>query len=337
MSKRILGMLLVFAMLLPGTAWAAENTEPYRITVNLEKNIVTIYGKDTAGEYTRPEKAFYCSAGQGTPTGTFRTTDKYDWRPLFGGVYGQYATRITGHILFHSVPYFEQDKSTLAYEEYNKLGMEASSGCIRLTAADAEWIYEHCPSGTVVEMYRGYRAEPIQPAAPPRIDPADVRRGWDPTDTDPDNPWMEKPEGATKEPENAAEEPAAKEPENAAKEPTAKEPEEEMPAPEQMTLTKGAAWPLTGYRIEGDCYLTAQNAKQAFAHMGLTLIFPRQEEGREPEVRYNRGLYHAQGREIAGEYYFSLRALAGITGVEITRTPRGGFSLWRQGEEMRIE
>lgn len=323
MKKRILGMLLIAAMLLPGTVWAAENTEPYRITVNLAKNIVTVYGKDEAGEYTRPEKAFPCSVGAATPTGTFRTTDKYVWRPLFGGVYGQYATRITGHILFHSVPYFKQDKSTLEYEEYNKLGQEASAGCIRLAAADAKWIYDNCPSRTTVEMYRDGRAEPLEPQAPQKIDTADARRGWDPTDPDPENPWAEQ---------------AAEGQETGAAEgqPTQEAAEEKTPAPERLALTKGATWTLSGYRMDGDCYMTAQDAKQAFAHMGLTLVFPQQKDGEEPTVRYNRGLYRAQGKEIGGEYYFSLRALAGITGVEVTRTPEGGFSFWRHSEEIRL-
>lgn len=149
MHKKILGIFLAAVLLLPCAASAKESdTCPYRITVNLTDNIVTIYEKDSAGRYTTPDRAFVCSAGSYTPEGTFRTTNKYIWRPLFGDVYGQYATRITGSILFHSVPYLKQDKNTLEYDEYNKLGTTASAGCIRLTAADAKWIYDNCPSGT---------------------------------------------------------------------------------------------------------------------------------------------------------------------------------------------
>ena len=136
---------------------------PYYITVNLTDNIVTVYEQNASGAFTVPKKAFVCSGGWGTPEGTFRTTDKYTWRILFGNVYGQYATRINGHILFHSVPYFKKDKGTLEYEEYNKLGETASAGCIRLTAADAKWIYDNCPVGTTVRMYRGEVKEPLQP------------------------------------------------------------------------------------------------------------------------------------------------------------------------------
>lgn len=181
-------MLAVFFCLCIGaqTAFAAQAPR-YRVTVNTAQNIVTVYEKTEAGE--KALSAFVCSVGEGTPHGTFYTTDQYRWRLLFGDVYGQYATRITGHILFHSVPYTEQSPDTLEYEEYNKLGTTASMGCIRLTVEDAKWIYENCPAGTEVTIFASEQAEPLTPEAPQKIDPADERRGWDPTDDDPMNPW----------------------------------------------------------------------------------------------------------------------------------------------------
>ena len=80
MKKRSLG-ILVFCLLLfglCGTAFAAEKTKsPYYITVNLTANVVTVYEKDAAGNYTVPIKAFRCSGGTDTPEGTFRTSAKY--------------------------------------------------------------------------------------------------------------------------------------------------------------------------------------------------------------------------------------------------------------------
>ena len=192
MKKKLIG-LLIFCLLFSGfgiNAFAAETkTYPYYITVNLTENIVTVYEKDHAGNYTVPAKAFLCSGGAYTPEGTFRTSAKYEWRPLFGDVWGRYATRITGHILFHSVPYFEKDKTTLEYEEYNKLGTQASAGCIRLNVEDVKWIYDNCPVGTTVKMYRGNKKEPLQPAPLQRINVKDtLSRGWDPVDPDPANP-----------------------------------------------------------------------------------------------------------------------------------------------------
>ena len=81
----------------------------YYIRINRKQNCVTIYTQDEEGEYTVPYKAMVCSTGlyNATPRGTYQISTKYLWRELYGGVYGQYATRIHGGILFHSVPYYK--------------------------------------------------------------------------------------------------------------------------------------------------------------------------------------------------------------------------------------
>ena len=133
----------------------ADNGQPYYVKVNRQQNVVTVYALDSDGYYTKPVKAMVCSVGKddGTPTGTYETSDKHTWCSLVGGVYGQYAYRIDGQIMFHSVPYYSMNKGDLETEEYNKLGEAASLGCIRLAVADAKWIYDNCPSGTLVTIY----------------------------------------------------------------------------------------------------------------------------------------------------------------------------------------
>lgn len=170
-----------------------QSDNPYYIKVNRTQNIVIIYTKDSNGGYTVPYKAMVCSVGMNnaTPTGTYNTTDKYTWRLLSGNVYGQYATRITGHYLFHSVPYVTQNKADLEYDEFNKLGEAASLGCIRLSVEDAKWIYDNCPKGTTVTIYDSNEPEPLAKPTPIRIDTNDSRRVWDPTDPDPSNPWKQ--------------------------------------------------------------------------------------------------------------------------------------------------
>ena len=165
-----------------------NNKFPYYIKINRLQNVVMVYGLEN-GEYSKLVKTFVCSTGTATPTGTFKTTDKYTWRALVGGVYGQYATRITGSILFHSVPYFTQSKSNLEYEEYNKLGTKASKGCIRLSVIDSKWIYDNCPKGTTVTIYDSNSLDGITKPSPIKIDVNNPNKGWDPTDPDPNNPW----------------------------------------------------------------------------------------------------------------------------------------------------
>lgn len=167
-----------------------DSAYPYYIRINRALNTVTVYMLDADGKYTVPLKAMVCSTGTATPLGTYHTTVKYRWRALYGGVYGQYATRIVGSILFHSVPYYTQNPGNLEYLEYNKLGTAASMGCIRLCVRDVKWIYDNCPIGTAVEIYDdAQNPGPLGKPVPLTIDTNSKNRGWDPTDPNPDNPW----------------------------------------------------------------------------------------------------------------------------------------------------
>lgn len=169
----------------------SDNGCPYYIKVNRLQNTVTIYSLDTSGRYTVPVKAMICSVGKedGTPVGTFQTSDQHTWCALVGGVYGQYAYRIDGPIMFHSVPYYSMNKDDLETEEYNKLGEAASLGCVRLSVSDAKWIYDNCPSGTIVTIYDSEYAGPLGKPAAETLNVNDRRSGWDPTDPDIENPW----------------------------------------------------------------------------------------------------------------------------------------------------
>ncbi len=168
-----------------------KDKNTYYIKINNKANVVTIYKKDSKGKYTEPVKAMLCSIGTATPqSGVYRTSDMYTWRLLQGDVYGQYAVRITGHILFHSVPYEKRAKDTLEWWEYDKLGTDASLGCIRLTVEDAKWIYDNCPKGTQVEFYYSSDPGPLGKPTAKKISSYDEDlKNWDPTDPDPKNPW----------------------------------------------------------------------------------------------------------------------------------------------------
>ena len=166
------------------------STAQYYIKINYTSNVVTIYTKDAEGNYTVPVKALVCSTGVATPTsGVYKMSNKYRWHLLNGGVYGQYCTRITGHILFHSVPYSTNAPDSLKYTAYDKLGTKASAGCIRLTVQDAMWIYNNCPSGTYVEFYGASDPGPLGKPSARKISSNVECRNWDPTDPDPKNPW----------------------------------------------------------------------------------------------------------------------------------------------------
>ncbi|MDD4370876.1 MAG: L,D-transpeptidase [Anaerostipes sp.] len=168
----------------------AANTK-YWIKVNKQANVATAY-KLVNGKY-KPVKAMLVSCGgSNTPSGTYYTPAKYRWKTLMGPSYGQYSTRITGGILFHSVWYYSHSKASQATKEFNKLGKTASHGCVRLSVADAKWIYDNCPIGTKVTIYSS--SNPGALGKPKGIKVSTSRKMyWDPTDPDPKNPYAKKP------------------------------------------------------------------------------------------------------------------------------------------------
>ena len=169
-----------------------NNTTPYYIKVNYGAQVVTIYGKDANGDYTVPVKAMVCSTGTSTPkSGVYSIPGRWTWGTLFGNVYGQYCVKITGNILFHSVPYLRKgDHASLEYWEYDKLGTAASAGCVRLKVEDLIWLYNNCANGTKVEFYSSSNPGPLGKPSTKKISSyPDYLRNWDPTDPNPNNPW----------------------------------------------------------------------------------------------------------------------------------------------------
>ena len=154
--------------------------DSYFISVNREKNQVMIFAKDGDNGYTIPVKSFVCSVGlnNSTITGTYSTTDMYEWRELVGHTYGQYAVRIHGPYLFHSVPGSAMNKYSISASEFNKLGEPASHGCVRLCVRDAKWIYDHCKRGTVVTI----SDTAYMPFDKPVMTKIPEGQNWDPTD-----------------------------------------------------------------------------------------------------------------------------------------------------------
>lgn len=173
---------------------ASNDTRPdYILYVNRALNCITVKQKNPDGTLT-PVKAMVCSCGREgseTPEGVFKTSAYYEWRKMVDSTYGRYAVRFNGGILFHSVPYIEDSPNTLEWEEYNKLGENASLGCVRLSVKDAKWIFDNCKRGTEVVIYSDSETagELGKPTAI-KIEESSPYRTWDPTDADVNNPWL---------------------------------------------------------------------------------------------------------------------------------------------------
>lgn len=202
-------ILLLTGMLFTGTGWTDEvfaaddvaavktaynGKSPYYVMVNRQMNTVTVYGVGDDGKYSVPVKAMIASCGRSghaTPTGTFSTPNqRYTWRLMVDGSYAQYASRINGGIMFHSICYTTTKKNAMITSEYDSLGNVASLGCVRLQTIDAKWIYDNCPTGTLVTVYDSSYAGALgkpQKAVASVADSANST--WDPTDPDSANPW----------------------------------------------------------------------------------------------------------------------------------------------------
>ena len=196
--KKLVSVLLAFVMIVSGISFSgidAKAAGEYTIHVNRITNIMKVTRVNSKGQ-TVIEKVFPCSTGRKgyiTPPGEYKTFGYYEWKKMVGDVWARYAVTFSTQgkgLLIHSVPYYQKDMSTLESAEFNKLGSPASSGCIRLSVADAKWIYENCKHGTRVHVYEDPNEKTPMPL---RLEiPLDSKnKGWDPTGTfDAGNPWV---------------------------------------------------------------------------------------------------------------------------------------------------
>ena len=139
---------------------------PFAMTVDVTNQVTTVYGRDENGEYTVPVRRMLCSTGTKA-----NPSDVGDWVlngrharwcvfPKWGNSYARYWTRINASIAFHSVIYTAVDLDAMKTSSYKALGSRASHGCIRLTVADAKWVYENIGAGTVVSIREDLPADP---------------------------------------------------------------------------------------------------------------------------------------------------------------------------------
>ncbi len=130
---------------------------PFAVTVDVNNQVTTVYGRDENGEYTVVVRQMLCSTGTKSYPSDVGDwvlngrTARWCYFPRWGG-HAQYWTRINSSIAFHSVIYNSVNTMDLSVSSYNNLGKRVSHGCIRLTVADAKWIYDNVGEGTVVTI-----------------------------------------------------------------------------------------------------------------------------------------------------------------------------------------
>lgn len=176
------------------------------IEVNRAACVVTFYLYDSETQkYDIPIKSATVSVGRDTstvagagalniqssftPIGTFSICSngaavKYSLKPMHepdgSTVYARWCSHIVGNVYFHAIAVGSQSHYAVRPYAYNKLGGPASAGCIRMTVADAKWLYDYAPAGTTVKIVTGSSSNPGPYGKPGVIKINGVN--YDPTD-----------------------------------------------------------------------------------------------------------------------------------------------------------
>lgn len=144
---------------------------PYFVEVDVNNQLIKVYGLDDEGKYTRIEKIFTCSTGTtsypsevGTHVITGRRARWAEF-PNWGGGKARWWLRINSDIAFHSIIYNSYDLKSVNMKAVRALGRRASHGCIRLTVADAKWMYDYIGKGTEVYIHEDAPLDPELKAA----------------------------------------------------------------------------------------------------------------------------------------------------------------------------
>lgn len=102
--------------------------------------------------------------GKTTPTGNFKIQGASGGRKAklrtakmsSGKSYAEYLCRFHGGKCMHTVPYSKrQTQGMVNKAEFNKLGTPRSAGCVRMPNKMAKYIYNNCPIGTPVIVFKG--------------------------------------------------------------------------------------------------------------------------------------------------------------------------------------
>ena len=141
---------------------------PYFFEVDVANQAVKVwkYNRSTK-DYSDLDRAFICATGTKrypSPLGTFTLSGRRAAHckfPTWGGGEARWWTKITDEIAFHSVLYGDSSNDfSLKVSSFKGLGNRGSHGCIRLTVADAQWIYENAKAGMKVWIHDDAKADP---------------------------------------------------------------------------------------------------------------------------------------------------------------------------------
>ena len=166
-----------------------SGTSPYFLYVEKGSFTFTVYGKNADGnyDYNTPIRQNKTAIGKNdlTPAGVFTLTTKERWHIWGSGAATQYTYKYTtGPDRFiHSPLYDTTDNTKMKHNYYNwgkndlGIGTAQTGGCLLMTTENALWVYDNCPSGTILYIVNGAPKGTSSPNPPAIVVP-----GQDPTD-----------------------------------------------------------------------------------------------------------------------------------------------------------
>lgn len=140
-----------------------DETKKYDIpiktcTVSVGRDVSTVAGTgglNSSSSYTPIGNYSICTNGQ-----SVKYTLKTMYEPDGSICYARWATHVVGNVYFHAIAVSAQSHYSLSSSTYNRLGSPASAGCIRMTVADAKWIYDYASTGSTVKIVKGSTSKP---------------------------------------------------------------------------------------------------------------------------------------------------------------------------------
>ncbi len=137
---------------------------PYFVEVDVNNQLVKVFSRDEKSEFTNLERVFWCSTGTtsfpsevGIHVLTGRNA-RHALFPTWGNATARWWTRITPEIAFHSILF--SSSGAVSMKSVNRLGNRASHGCIRLSMADAKWVYDNIGKGVEVWIHEDAALDP---------------------------------------------------------------------------------------------------------------------------------------------------------------------------------
>ncbi len=174
-----------------------EREGPFEVYVFLDEQIAAVYDVSEPGT-RRLVRAFPVSTGEfagNTPLGSSLIGQKHEVGLMFDGSWGLYTSQLNGPVLFHSIPSYGADGHVGVLPEYtNNLGTACSHGCVRLMANASLFIYLYVPTGSQAHVLQNAADFPEIPEALEALKVPEDGPHWDPTNPNPENPYLQNPE-----------------------------------------------------------------------------------------------------------------------------------------------